>query len=201
MATPLVTVAGPPPVSVAPPGVVRVTVTAASGTVSLALTSAGGATLTGGGAATVTDGVATFSGLSVDKAGTYTLTPSTTVSGVSTCQWSPDHVFVVCDQAITADGKPDRALSIYAFDPEKSTYHLFGMSPTGDRPRVTELTISPDQSRWEYLGKAEIKDKTVEFRTVNIFHDADHVEWWSEYSTDNGAHWVRTGEGKESRQK
>jgi len=126
---------------------------------------------------------------------------SMAVSGVNTCQWSPDHVFVVCDQAITADGKPDRALSIYAFDPEKSAYHLFGISPKGDRPHVTEVTISPDQSRWEYLGKAEIKDKTVEFRTVNIFHDADHVEWWSEYSTDNGAHWVRTGEGKESRQK
>jgi hypothetical protein len=124
-----------------------------------------------------------------------------TVSGVTNCQWSPDHVFVVCDQAITANRKPDRALSIYAFDPDKAAYHMFGMSPSGDRVRVTELTISPDQSRWEYLGKAEIKDTAVEFRTVNVFHDADHVEWWSEYSTDKGAHWVRMGEGKESRQK
>ena len=59
-------------------------VTTASGTVSLALTVPNGATLTGGGAATVTNGVATFSGLKVDKVGTYTLTPSTTVSGVTT---------------------------------------------------------------------------------------------------------------------
>jgi len=126
---------------------------------------------------------------------------ATAVSGITACAWSPDHIFVVCDQAITANGQPDRALSIYAFDPEKSAYHMFGMSPAGERPRVTELTITPDHSRWEYLGKADIKGKTVEFRTVNVFHDDDHVEWWSEYSTDDGAHWVRTGEGKESRQK
>ena len=60
------------------------TVTTANGTVSLALTAAGGATLTGGGAATVTGGVATFAGLKVDKVGTYTLTPTTTVTGVTT---------------------------------------------------------------------------------------------------------------------
>ncbi len=59
-------------------------VTAASGTVSLALTVPGGATLTGGSAATVTNGVATFAGLSVDRVGSYTLTPSTTVAGVTT---------------------------------------------------------------------------------------------------------------------
>ena len=123
------------------------------------------------------------------------------VGGVTTCAWSPDHIFVICDQAITANGKPDTALSIYAFDPDKAVYHMFGMSPSGERPRVTDLSITPDHSRWEYLGKAEIKGKSVEFRTVNVFRDDDHVDWWSEYSTDNGAHWVRMGEGKESRQK
>lgn len=124
-----------------------------------------------------------------------------TVGGVTQCAWSPDHVFVVCDQAVTANGKPDRDLSVYAFDPGKGTYHMFGLSPSGERPRVTELTISPDHNRWEYLGKAEIGGKSVQFRTVNLFRDADHVDWWSEYSTDNSAHWVRMGEGKESREK
>jgi adhesin/invasin len=59
-------------------------VTTASGTVTLALTAANGATLSGGGPATVVNGVATFSALSVNKSGSYTLTPSTTVSGVTT---------------------------------------------------------------------------------------------------------------------
>lgn len=124
-----------------------------------------------------------------------------TVSGVTNCSWSPDHVFVVCDQAVTVNSRQDRELSIYAFDPDMGVYHMFGMSPSGERPRVTEVDISVDHNRWEYLNKTEISGKAVEFRTVNVFRDDDHVDWWSEYSTDNGAHWVRTGEGKESRQK
>jgi hypothetical protein len=123
------------------------------------------------------------------------------VGGATKCAWSPDHVFVVCDQNNTIDGKPERDLSIYAFDPEKAEYHMFGMSPGTEHPRVTELTISPDHNRWEYLGKADIDGKPVQFRTVNVFRDNDHVDWWSEYSTDNGAHWVKMGEGKEARQK
>ncbi len=59
-------------------------VTTATGNVTVALTgSPAGVTLTGGSAQPVTGGVATFSGLSVDKAGSYTLTPSTSVSGVT----------------------------------------------------------------------------------------------------------------------
>jgi hypothetical protein len=123
------------------------------------------------------------------------------VSGVTTCAWSPNHVFVVCDQDLLTDGKPGRDLSVYAFDAEKNTYHMFGMSPSAESARVTELSISSDQNRWEYLGNAKIGGKSVQFRTVNVFHDADHVAWSSEFSNDNGAHWVRMGEGKETRQK
>ncbi len=123
------------------------------------------------------------------------------VSGVTHCAWSPDHIFVVCDQNNTIAGKAERDLSIYAFDPEKAAFRMFGMSLGTERPRVTDLTISPDHNRWEYMGKTEIKGKPVEFRTVNVFRDNDHVDWWSEYSTDDGAHWVGMGEGKESRQK
>src|SRR5215813_6366513 len=72
------------------------------------------------------------------------------VGGVTNCAWSPDHVFVICDQDNKIDGKPTRDLSVYAFDPEKSAYHMIGTSPSAERPRVTELSISPDHSRWEY---------------------------------------------------
>jgi hypothetical protein len=45
-----------------------------TGQITLTLTSSNGATLSGGGTVTVSDGVATFSNLSVNTAGTYTLT-------------------------------------------------------------------------------------------------------------------------------
>src|SRR5664279_5582144 len=80
-----------------------------------------------------------------------------TVTGVSNCAWSPDHVFVVCDQAIIAEGKPSRDLSVYAFDPESSTYHFYGLSPSGERPRTGEVTISADGARWEYQTTTDIK--------------------------------------------
>ena len=73
-----------PPVAVTVQDAQGNVATAASGTVSLALTAPGGALLAGAGPATVSSGVATFSGLSVNKAGTYTVTPTTTVAGVAT---------------------------------------------------------------------------------------------------------------------
>jgi hypothetical protein len=41
----------------------------------------------------------------------------------------------------------------------------------------------------------------VQFRTINEFRNPDRIDWWSEYSTDGGAHWIKMGEGKETRQK
>ena len=54
-----------------------------TGTVTVTLTTANGATLAGTASVTLQDGVATFAGLSIAKAGTYTLTPSTDVAGVT----------------------------------------------------------------------------------------------------------------------
>jgi hypothetical protein len=124
-----------------------------------------------------------------------------TVTGVSNCAWSPDHVFVVCDQSIMEESKPSRDLSVYVFDPETATFHFYGLSPTGDRPRTTDLTISPDGNHWEYSSKTEIKGKPVQFRTINEFRNSDQVDRWSEYSTDGGANWVKMGGGSEKRQK
>jgi len=126
---------------------------------------------------------------------------ATSVTGVSNCGWSPDHVFLICDQSLVVDGKPDRALSIYAYDAEKSTFHFYGMSPKGNPPRSTDLDISADGNRWEYHNKTEIKGKTVQFRTINEFRNPDYIEWWSEYSGDDGQHWTKMGGGSEKRQK
>jgi hypothetical protein len=126
---------------------------------------------------------------------------ASTVTGVSNCGWSPDHVFLICDQSLMVDGKPDRDLSAYVFDAENSTFHFYGLSPKGERPRSTDLVISADGNHWEYRSKNEIKGKTVQFRTINEFRNPDHIDWWSEYSTDGGAHWVKMGEGSEKRRK
>ena len=124
-----------------------------------------------------------------------------TVTGVSNCGWSPDHFFLICDQSLLEEGKPSRELSVYVYDPEKETFHFYGMSPTGGRFHSTDLSISPDGTHWVYSSQNEINGKTVQFRTINEFRNADYVEWWSEYSTDGGVHWVKMGGGSEKRQK
>ena len=126
---------------------------------------------------------------------------ASTVTGVSKCGWSPDHIFMICDQSLLVDGKPDRDLSAYVYDAEAGKFHFYGLSPKGDRPRSTDLVISPDGNHWEYQSTAEIKDKKVKFRTINEFRNPDYIEWWSEFSTDAGQHWTKMGGGSEKRAK
>jgi hypothetical protein len=122
------------------------------------------------------------------------------VGGVTTCAWSPNHVFLVCDQDVTFAGTPMRDLSIYVFDPKANTFHFYQVTPEGAQPHVTSLDISDDATKWIYLGSAEREGKKVLFRTTNQFHGNDQVDWWSEASGDDGKTWTKTASGTESRQ-
>ena len=73
-----------------------------------------------------------------------------TVTGVSNCGWSPDHIFMICDQSLLEDGKPSRELSAYAFDPDTGAFHFYGLSPTGGRPHTSDVIITADGNHWEY---------------------------------------------------
>jgi hypothetical protein len=70
-----------------------------------------------------------------------------------------------------------------------------------EKPRNTALDITDNSERWVYSSTNEIKGKPVQFRTVNQFHGDDEVDWRSEFSTDGGKTWTKTGEGKETREK
>jgi len=122
-------------------------------------------------------------------------------SAVTRCDWSPDHIFVICDQDIDFGGTPLRDLSIYSFAPKTNKFYFYGVSLGQEKPRSTALDISDDGGRWVYSSSDEVKGKTVQFRSTNLFHGNDAVEWWSEYSTDGGKTWTKTGSGKERRQK
>src|SRR5437764_1983246 len=109
------------------------------------------------------------------------------VSGVTTCAWSPNHVFLVCDQDVTFNGAPMRDLSIYVFDPKANAFHFYQVTPEGGQPHATSLQISSDGTKWIYLGSGDMGGgKKVQFRTSNQFHGNDQVDWWSESSGDDG---------------
>ena len=122
------------------------------------------------------------------------------VSAVTKCAWSPDHIFVICEQDINFGGTPMRHLSVYTFDPKSSRFYFYAISLGEEKPRSTGLEITQNGDRWTYLSTDTIKGQAVQFRTTNQFHGNDLVEWKSEYSADGGKTWTKTGEGKESRQ-
>ena len=122
-------------------------------------------------------------------------------SAVTKCAWSPDRIFVICDQDIDFGGTPLRDLSIYTFAPKTNKFYLYGVSLGEETPRHTALDVAENGELWVYSNTTEIKGKSVQFRTTNQFHGNDMVEWWSEFSTDDGKTWTKTGEGKETREK
>jgi len=124
-----------------------------------------------------------------------------TASATTRCVWSPDHVFVICDQDINFGGTPMRELSIYTFTPKNGKFYFYGVSLGEETPRHTDLDIKDNGDRWLYTSTNDIQGKSVEFRTTNHFLNNDTVEWWTEFSTDGGKTWTKTGGGKEVRQK
>jgi len=122
-------------------------------------------------------------------------------SAVTKCAWSPDHIFVICDQDIDFGGTPLRTLSIYTFAPKTNKFYFYGISLGEETPHHTALEISENGELWVYSSSDEIKGKSVQFRTTNQFHGNDKVDWWTEFSTDDGKTWTKTGEGNETREK
>jgi hypothetical protein len=122
-------------------------------------------------------------------------------SAVTTCVWSPDHIFVICDQDINLGRIPMRHLAIYGFAPQTNKFHHYAVSLGQEKPRNSALDISENGDRWVYSSTDDIKGKSVAFRTVDEFRGADTVLWRSEFSTDGGKTWTKTGEGKETRQR
>ncbi len=122
-------------------------------------------------------------------------------SAVTRCGWSPDHIFVICDQDVLFGGTPMRELSIYTFAPQTGKYYFYGVSWGEEKARNTALDITNNGELWVYSSTNDIKGKPVQFRTTNQFHGNDAVNWWSEFSTDGGKTWTKTGEGKETREK
>jgi hypothetical protein len=130
-----------------------------------------------------------------------TYSQESTATATTKCVWSPDHIFVVCDQDILFGGTPMRDLSVYAYASKTSKFYFYGISLGEEKPHTTALAITNDGERWVYTSSNDIGGKTVQFRTTNQFHGNDAVDWWSEFSTDGGTTWTKTGEGKETREK
>jgi hypothetical protein len=113
-----------------------------------------------------------------------------------TCQWMPNRGFLICDQLIHRPQGIGNELSIYTYNEKDHNYAFFGIGREDKEARTTKLTIQDNV--WTYADEADEAGRHVQFRTLNTFISPKEVTWRSEYSED-GAHWILMGEGKDMR--
>lgn len=121
------------------------------------------------------------------KAGSATAT--------TTCAWSIDHNFMICQQSVTMNGTPDSDLGIYSYDPVGNVYHFYNVRAS----RTTSSTILVDGNTITYPFSFNDNGKNVTIRTLNVWQSADAYTWRTEYSTDGGTTWALMASGKSER--
>ncbi len=129
----------------------------------------------------------TFVDSPYQKAGTATAT--------TTCAWSNDHAFMICQQSVVMNGTPDSDLGIYTYDPAANVYRFDNVHPS----RTTSSTILVDDKSITYPFSFTDNGKSVVIRTLNVWQGANAYTWRTEFSTDNGATWTLMGSGKSQR--
>lgn len=116
-------------------------------------------------------------------------------SATTTCAWSSDRVFMICQQITMLNGKSGNALSIYTYDAAKSQYHFFNLGPDGGDGSIITVT----GSTVAYTNSFTDKGKEVTIRTLNIWSRPDFYRWRTEYTTDSGKTWNLMASGTSER--
>lgn len=125
----------------------------------------------------------TFVDSAYSKAGSATATTS--------CTWSSDRLFLICQQNVTMNGKPADDIAIYTYDDTTGKYHFYNVSP--GNANSTKLAV--DDSSVTYTDSFTDGAKNVLTRTLNVWQSPQRYTWRSEYSLDAGKTWVLMGSG------
>jgi hypothetical protein len=111
------------------------------------------------------------------------------IDSVTDCRFVHFGEYLVCD--LTSDDKVSRSthhqLTVYSAG-EDGTYTYIGVPAPGAQPHFDHLTI--EGNTWTYAGSMKQGNKSIQFRTTNIFGRPDQEEFTSEYSEDSGQHWI-----------
>lgn len=120
---------------------------------------------------------------------------ASTFSSETTCGWSANRGYMLCDQLINLPTGAINQLSVYTYSETDKSYKFFGLDQNSD-PRVIPLTI--EGNVWTYGGKPfDDHGKQILIRTLNEFVSPALVNFRTEYSDDGGAHWTLMNEGKD----
>ena len=126
-----------------------------------------------------------------------------TVTGVSNCGWSPDHMFMICDQSLVVDGKPDRDAFGLCLRSRQFDVSLLRSVARRESVRIP-ATWSSQRGR-QSLGVSE-QDRRSRARRCSSAPSMSCAALTPSNGgrstrRDGGAHWIKMGGGSEKRQK
>jgi hypothetical protein len=125
--------------------------------------------------------------------GTFVDTPYSnagTATATTTCAWSTDRLFMICQQAVNMGGKADDDLGIYSYD-ESAGYRFFNVRPA--RISSTIITVSGETITYPFTFTD--KGQNVTIRTLNVWKNPSFYTWRTEYTTDGGKNWKLMASG------
>jgi hypothetical protein len=116
-------------------------------------------------------------------------------TATTTCAWSVDGAFMICQQSISMNDTHDNELGIYSYDTTTASYRFYAVRPS----QTTSETITIAGNTITYPFSFEENGKAVTIRTVNVWQSADLYNWRTEYSVDGGATWTLMASGTTQR--
>lgn len=115
------------------------------------------------------------------------------ITAMLECRWSPQGVFLICEQSIKMAGGDRRQLTIYSYNSKDSTYSYVTIAEPGAKPTSGKVEIKG--SVWTYPFSYENNGKTIQVRTTNEFTGPRTEIFKTESSDDGGATWKTVLEG------
>lgn len=119
--------------------------------------------------------------------GTWYATPFSrpgSVHGVTTCAWSDNRQYLICQQAFVARGQSDSEIAVYTWNPLTRSYAFYSIG----RSHEVGLTISVGPHTVTYLNTSA-RPRKVTFRTLNLFDSPNQYRFETQYSLDGGRSW------------
>jgi len=115
------------------------------------------------------------------------------VTSILECRWSPQGVFLICDQAVSMAGAIHHQLTAYSYNSKDGNYSYTTIADPGAKP--TSGTVEIKGNVWTYTSTFENNGKVTQIRTTNEFTDPATEVFMVESSSDGGATWKAVLQG------